>query len=484
MSDDWKTRERDLDNLERHLEHELSKRGLTRRDLLKGGMAMATAIGLGSLFAACGGDDGGAEGAGATTAATGAAEAAPFTGTIRVTGLGVDLIDPIREAAEADLGFTLAFDVTDTVTARNKVVTQPEALDIFSGYFNDIDQVWPSGNMMPIPIDQITHWAEVTNLYKTGKVAENEDNPACSLGDGDAPFRKMYLAEDGELTTWADPATGEVSGDEPAFADLIGGNFNMDSMGYNSEVIQKEPNEVNWDELLNPEWRGRVAVLNDPSIGMQDVGNAAVAAGIMEFADLGNMTQEEIDALIQLLLDQKSKGQFRAFWTTFDESVNFMQSGEVVIESMWSPAVALLQSSGHPTRYAAPPGGFRGWAGGMGIMNHVAEDPAKLQAALDYINWWHSGVPAAIMMRQGYYNVVQETSREFVEPFEWDYWIDGKPAAEPIPNPFGQETAGIPVGSVRDGGSFLDRACAYSSWNSLMDEQQYQVDRWNEFLAA
>ena len=74
----------------------------------------------------------------------------PFTGTIRVTGLGVDLIDPIKEAAEAALGFTLAFDVTDTVTARNKVVTQPDALDIFSGYFNDIDQVWPSGNMAPV----------------------------------------------------------------------------------------------------------------------------------------------------------------------------------------------------------------------------------------------------------------------------------------------------------------------------------------------
>ncbi|MGH3061743.1 MAG: ABC transporter substrate-binding protein, partial [Gaiellaceae bacterium] len=272
--------------------------------------------------------------------------------------------------------------------------------------------------------------------------------------------------------------------DEPGFVTMVGGNFNMDSMGYNGDVIQREPAEVNWDELLNPEWRGRVAVLNDPSIGMQDVGNAAVAAGMMEFEDLGNMTQDEIDGLIKILLDLKGKGQFRAFWTTFDESVTLMQSGEVVIESMWSPAVALLQSSGHPTRYAAPSGGFRGWAGGHGIMTHVTEDASKYQAALDYINWWHSGEPGAIMMRQGYYNVVQETSREFVEPFEWDYWIDGKPAAEPIPNPFGQETEGIPVGSVRDGGAFVERACVYSSWNSLMDEQQYQVQRWNEFLAA
>ena len=78
-----------------------------------------------------------------------------------MTGLGVDLIDPIKAAAEAALGFTLAFDVTDTVTARNKVVTQPQALDIFSGYFNDIDQVWESGNMVPIPINQIERWDEV-----------------------------------------------------------------------------------------------------------------------------------------------------------------------------------------------------------------------------------------------------------------------------------------------------------------------------------
>ena len=54
---DWKNREVDLDHLERHLENECKKRGITRRELMKGGMAMATALGIGALFAACGGDD-------------------------------------------------------------------------------------------------------------------------------------------------------------------------------------------------------------------------------------------------------------------------------------------------------------------------------------------------------------------------------------------------------------------------------------------
>ena len=108
---------------------------------------MAGAVGLGWLFAACGGggerrggeataaaDDGDA--GGETTAAgddRGAA-AEKFTGTLRVTGLGVDLIDPIKAAGEAALGFKLAFDVTDSVTMVQKAITQPGSFDVFSGY--------------------------------------------------------------------------------------------------------------------------------------------------------------------------------------------------------------------------------------------------------------------------------------------------------------------------------------------------------------
>ena len=58
------------------------------------------------------------------------------------------------------------------------------------------------------------------------------------------------------------------------------------------------------------------------------------------------MTQEEIDKTIKILIDLKKSGHFRAFWTTFDESVNLMTSGEVVIQSMWSPAVTAVRARG------------------------------------------------------------------------------------------------------------------------------------------
>ena len=46
-----------LKSAEAKLDHELKQRGMTRSQLMKGGMALAASIGLGTLFAACGGDD-------------------------------------------------------------------------------------------------------------------------------------------------------------------------------------------------------------------------------------------------------------------------------------------------------------------------------------------------------------------------------------------------------------------------------------------
>ena len=46
---------------------------------------------------------------------------------------------------------------------------------------------------------------------------------------------------------------------------------------------------------------------------------------------------------------------------------------------------------------------------------------------------------------------------------------------------------GIPMekaGTVRDGGSFLDRVKNISCWNTLMDEAAYMNKRWNDFKVA
>jgi putative spermidine/putrescine transport system substrate-binding protein len=192
------------------------------------------------------------------------------------------------------------------------------------------------------------------------------------------------------------------------------------------------------------------------------------------------MTREEIDFLIDFLIEKKKEGHFRAFWETFGQSVNLMVSGEVVLQSMWSPAVTAVKAEGVSCIYAFPKEGMRGWHGGLAISAQVAG--ARLDQAYEYINWWLSGWAGAFVARQGYYMSVPENVQKYLEPEEWDYWYLGKPAAKELPDPYG--TIVVPEGEVRDGGSYWDRFRNIAVWNSLMDENDYLVKRWTEFLSA
>jgi putative spermidine/putrescine transport system substrate-binding protein len=77
---------------------------------------------------------------------------------------------------------------------------------------------------------------------------------------------------------------------------------------------------------------------------------------------------------------------------------------------------------------------------------------------------------------------VPETSKEFMSADEWGYWFEGKAATGDITSPQGQKLAG--AGDTRDGGDDYSRMGAVACWNSVMDENQYMVRKWNEFIAA
>src|SRR5262249_60657520 len=139
-----------------------------------------------------------------------------------------------------------------------------------------------------------------------------------------------------------------------------------------------------WKELLNPEFKGKASILNIPSIGLMDAALVVEASGLHKYADKGNMTKAEIDLTMKELTEATKAGQFRAFWQDFNESVNLMASGEVVIQSMWSPAVTAVRSKGIPCIYQPRKEGYRAWAAGFGLPRPLAG--RKADPAYDFIN--------------------------------------------------------------------------------------------------
>ena len=385
--------------------------------------------------------------------------------TLRLIGTGVSQINEIRDKAQEDLGFKLEMRALSTEENNQIAITQPDQYDIFDGEYFSLPLVVPSGNLQPIDVSKITDWDKIVPFFTTGKY---EGMPV-ETSQGTAPYKVMYL-------TGAD--SKEFSATPTDFATLIPFQYNADTLGYRPDLVGR--NIESWGELFNEEFKGKTSILDIPQIGIMDAAMVAEALGLMSFGDKGNMTKAEIDQITDILKQQKANGQFRAFWKTFDESVNLMSSGEVVLQSMWSPAVTAVQAQGIECIYAPLKEGYRGWGGGVGLSKNLSG--IQLDAAYEYMNWMLEGWVGAFLGRQGYYSAAPENSKKYMSAEEWDFWYEGKPAAVDMVDPFEKTLA--KTGTVRDGGSFKDRFGNIVCWNSTMAENTYLVQKWNEFIAS
>lgn len=386
--------------------------------------------------------------------------------TLRVLGTHVTLQEELRQQAMQDLGIEIKFEPKGSAAVLQKASMFPESFDLYEQWSNSINVLWSSGSIQAIETERIRHWKEINSLTKTGKIT-----PDAKFGAGDAPYKILNVQPGGELGA---TFTGKVS-----FLPYV---HNVDSFGYNTSVIAPgEPYKTeSWAWLFDERYRGKVAIVNAPTIGIFDLALAAEAQGLMQFNDIGNMTRQELDKLFAILEDKKQQGHFNGYWTSVPESVDFMKSGRVVIESMFSPAVSSLNGQGIPVRYAAPREGYRGWHGVMCLSS--ATEGHQKDAAYDYMNWWLSGWAGAFIAREGYYISNAERSRELLSAAEWDYWYDGKAAREALRGTDGKIS--VHPGDVRTGGAYQKRFSNVAVWNTVMPTYDYSLQKWYEFISA
>lgn len=384
--------------------------------------------------------------------------------TLRQFGTGVSNINEIAKRAKQDLGITLQMTALDTDSTAQRVVTQPRSFDIADIEYFTLKKVWGSGNMQPMDIRKLKYYDQIVGTFKNGKLT-----PSSKIAQGTAPHTVSFVEN---------PTDRNFSKGETNWYTMVPTIYNADTLGIRPDLIKRQISS--WTELLNPEFRGKASILNIASIGIMDAAMVCEAMGEVQYGDKGNMTRDEIDKTMAIFTEAKQAGQFRAFWKSFDESVNLMASGEVVIQSMWSPAITKVRSMGIPCVYQPLKEGYRSWGGGLGLSRNLAG--LELDAAYEYINWYLSGWVGGLLMRQGYYSAAPETSKLYMSDDEWGFWFEGKAAKNDIVNPFGQKME--PAGAKRDGGSFYERMGKVECWNSVMDENRYMVRKWNEFIAS
>jgi putative spermidine/putrescine transport system substrate-binding protein len=387
--------------------------------------------------------------------------------TLRQFGTGVSSLNAIADKVKADLGFTLQMTASDSDAAAQKAVTQPKSYDVADIEYWICKKIFPVGVLQPMDAKKIKLFDKIVPIFITGKLT-----PESVIAQGTAPHTVGFVEG-------ADGAGAKKFSPKPTeWMTMIPTIYNADTLGIRPDLVGRPIN--NWRDLVDPAFKGKSALLNIPSIGIMDCAMVNESIGNIKYKDKGNMTKAEIDKTIAFMIDKKKEGQFRAFWKSFDESVNLMASGEVVIQSMWSPAVTAVRAKGIACKFQPLAEGYRAWGGGLGIAKHVSG--LELDAAYEYINWYLSGWVGGYLNRQGYYSAVLDTAKENMSANEWGYWMEGKPATADIVSPDGKVID--KAGALRDGGSFYERMGHVACWNSVMDEDKYMVRRWNDFIAA
>src|SRR3954462_2573612 len=393
------------------------KKGLSRRTLLK------STAGLAGLAA----------GSGAITGFPYVMSAEPKV--LRYLGTAVNEGGELSKQCLKDPGIKIEYITATTDDVTKRVMTQPNSFDVLDTEYFALKKIVPSGNILALDARKIKEFDNITPVFTKGQTPGGKKIG----GQGTAPWKVLYL-EGKDSKKFATSAT--------EFVTLIPTVYNADTLGIRPDIIKRPISS--WAELLNPEFKGKASILNIPSIGIMDAAMVVEATGKYKYADKGNMTRDEIDMTIATLIEAKQAGQFRALWSDFNESVNLMASGEVVIQSMWSPAVTAVRGKGIACTFQPLKEGYRSWAAGFGVPKSVTG--RKADGVYEFINWFLDGWAGAYLNRQGYYSAVLETAKAKMEAYEWAYRMEGKAATQDIKSPGGDLLA--KAGSVRDGGSY------------------------------
>lgn len=124
--------------------------------------------------------------------------------------------------------------------------------------------------------------------------------------------------------------------------------------------------------------------------------------GMARIQDPGNLDPDDLGTVIEFLKKQKKDGQFYKFWNGWQEGVDLITSGKVVVMTGWEPIVYRARDLGaNDVKYAVPVEGYEGWSNNI-VLHKGVQSPEKVrlgtaEAAHRFVNWQLSGFYGCIL---------------------------------------------------------------------------------------
>lgn len=150
--------------------------------------------------------------------------------------------------------------------------------------------------------------------------------------------------------------------------------------------------------------------------------------GMGTIEDPGNLREDELEGVMGFLIKHKKDGQFRTFWSGWEQGVSLITSGEVWCMTGWEPIVYAAQEKGVNAKYADPKEGYEGWSNDL-LLHSGVKKKGLYETAHAFVNWIYSGYFGNQIMKMRGYCSPTEKVMQYAEahPDEYDpEWIQGK----------------------------------------------------------
>jgi spermidine/putrescine transport system substrate-binding protein len=379
------------------LSHPVANR-TSRRRFIGGGAAAAAALAVGGSFlAACGSDNKSATGTTST-------QEGPASGTLRISNWPLYMAD----------GFVADFQKATGITVDYK-----EDLNDNEQWFAKVKE--PLSRKQDIGADlAVPTTFMAVRLHGLGWLNDLGDIP-----------NKKNIRQD-LLEASVDPGRKFSA---PYMSGMVG-------LAYNKAATKRDITKI--DDLWDPAFKGRVSLFSDAQDGL---GMIMMSQG----NSIENSSMETVQKAIDLVKEQKEKGQIRRF--TGNDYADDLASGNVAIAQAYSGDVVQLQADNPDLHFVVPESGGTTFVDTM-VIPYTTQNQKAAEAWINYV--YDRPNYAKLIAHTQYVPVLSDMTDELNK-------IDPKLASNPLINPSKETLAKL------------------KGWPALTDEQTKQ---YNDAYAA
>ncbi len=155
--------------------------------------------------------------------------------------------------------------------------------------------------------------------------------------------------------------------------------------------------------LFDPKWQGYVSLEDNYTTAGQKTALYLKKAGLADIKDPSDMSPSEIRTVVDFLIEQKKKGQFRVIWSSFEQAVDLIVRKEVYVIDCWEPMVFAAAAKGVKAVYADPKEGYLLWAMAAYLVNKKNASEAEKKSSYELLDFMLGGwYGAKITLLRGY----------------------------------------------------------------------------------